>query len=309
MPFIAVPACCLASQVKQTELSWPANATRILYAGTVHGLPFDAHIKAAINGGFNAISLFPGVYWQSLDAGRRPADLRALLQAQGLQVAAVEPLLSWVPGWPAPGARMLPRHLADESMLFRMADELHAKTVIVAWSRRRVLPMQQWIDAFAALCERARDHGLSILLEFLPWTGIGRLQTAEQIVTAAGQSNGGLLLDTWHHHRSGGDHSALQTCSVQHIRAIQLSDARPRAGWFMPVETLTSRRIPGEGVIDLPVWLSVLKGLHCNASLGVEVFSRQLRRLPPEEIGLQAGRSLQTVVEQAELLHTRGEHA
>lgn len=290
-------------------MSWPVNATRVLYAGTVCGHSIHAHIHAAVNGGFNAITLFPRTYWQSLEAGQPPAELCTRVKERGLHIAAVEPLLDWVPGWPPHGARMLPRHLPAAPEAIRMAVELEARAVIVAWSRRRKLPIQQWVDAFGSLCHRAKQHNLEVWLEFLPWSGINDLGTAERIVTAAAQANGGLLLDCWHHHRSGGNENTLQACNARTIRAIQLSDARSRPGRWPILETLTRRRMPGKGVINLPAWLASLKKADCQASLGIEVFNCQLRKLAPQSIGHLAGQSLDKIIEQSQRVHARGRYA
>ena len=48
-------------------------------------------------------------------------------------------------------------------------------------------------------------------------------------------------------------------------------------------ETMEARRLPGEGAIDLVGLIRTLDGIGCSAPIGVEVFSAELRQLPPVE--------------------------
>ena len=49
----------------------------------------------------------------------------------------------------------------------------------------------------------AAGHGLTAVLEFMPWTAVRDLQAAREIVEAAGRPNGGILVDALHLDRSG----------------------------------------------------------------------------------------------------------
>jgi sugar phosphate isomerase/epimerase len=73
------------------------------------------------------------------------------------------------------------------------------------------------IERFARLCEIAAPLGLSVDLEFITWTDTPDLGAAVEIITAANQPNGGILIDTLHFCRS--------RCSVEALRAL------PRS-WF-----------------------------------------------------------------------------
>src|SRR5262249_61387056 len=65
-------------------------------------------------------------------------------------------------------------------------------------------------ESCARLCDRAREHGLLVHLEFLPWAGIPDLAMACEIVRGAARPNGGLLVDSWHLFRSGGEGPGLR---------------------------------------------------------------------------------------------------
>ena len=56
-------------------------------------------------------------------------------------------------------------------------------------------PSQGSYSTFAKLCELAKGYNLTCDLEFMPWTGVKALPDARDIVLAAGQENGGVLID------------------------------------------------------------------------------------------------------------------
>lgn len=264
----------------------------VLYAATVAGKRFEEHLVAANSGHFPAISLFPQVYWKARRAGHSDADLRAMLREHGVSVSTVEPLLNWVPGEHFPGSRLLPRHMPSEEAFYRLADAVGARELVVAWARKKRLPENQLVDAFAGLCLRAARHGLKVHLEFLPWTQVQNIGVALRIVAAAAQPNGGVMFDSWHHYRSGVGNAALTGINGQQVSATQFSDAPAKAGWIPQLETLRERRLPGEGDSDISGMMAALKASGCTAPWGVEVFSSQLQKLDAKTIGAKARASL-----------------
>ena len=57
------------------------------------------------------------------------------------------------------------------------------------------------------------------------------------------------------------------------IHVLQLDDAGPPADVDPMVETMTDRRLPGEGVVDLPALLAALDAIGADPVLAPEVFS------------------------------------
>jgi sugar phosphate isomerase/epimerase len=177
------------------------------------------------------------------------------------------------------GARALLAHGEDD--FYRVADALGARSINAALADPGELELDAVADAFAKLCDRAATHGLLVHLEFLPWTRIGDVAAAERIVERAGRANGGVMLDAWHHFRSGSPDTAIPAARVL---GIQLCDA-PALPEPDPIsETLHRRLVPGEGDADLVRLLRRLATGGCTAPIGVEVFSDVLAALPVREV-------------------------
>jgi sugar phosphate isomerase/epimerase len=265
----------------------------VLCAGTVTGASFAELVGAARAGGFDAVSLFPSQYEQAIGAGASPADLRSMLADNGLCIAELDPLLNWVPGHDfsaAPGMG-----IATEDEFYRIKDALGARSLNAVWA----LPEALLVDAFARLCERAARHELLVHIEFLPWAQIDNIKTALRVVQAADCRNGGIMFDSWHHFRSGVDDALLATLPGEKVIAIQLNDAPRQAEDNIVEETMLRRLMPGAGDIALPAIIRSLDTSGCTAPLGIEIFSAELQKLSPIEIGRTVGDSLRALVKQA----------
>ncbi len=273
----------------------------VLCSGTLRtGISFGERVAAAEAGGFSAISLWGRDYRVARDEGLSDRDVRLLLADHGLAVAELDPSWWWLPG---ASDVHIPPELDQERIfafgereLFAIAQGVGARSLNAvdvfggSWS------LDEAAAAFAGLCERAAEHGLLVHLEFLPWSRIPDLATAWQVVSAADQPNGGIMLDAWHYFRSGPDGALLRTIPGASILGVQLCDA-PAAPEPEPLHaTLHERLLPGEGGLALRSLVADLRETGTAAPLGVEVFSDVLHALDPVEVGRLAGSSLQDLL-------------
>jgi len=125
-------------------------------------------------------------------------------------------------------------------------------------------------ERFGALCDIAAEHGLGVDLEFMRFRVVGTLVHALDIVTRAGRTNGRLLVDVLHLHRSGGTAPMLTQVPAHRIGSVQLCDAPARdpgdAG--LVEEAREGRLFPGEGELPLA---EILAALPADVPISVEV--------------------------------------
>ena len=124
---------------------------------------------------------------------------------------------------------------------------------------------------FADLCDLAQQFGLRVDLEFMRWRAIGSLPQAEAIVREAGKTNGAILVDALHLHRSGGKPGDLIPLPARYLRAAQLCDAGadiPATEAAIIAEAREGRLPPGEGSLPLA---GLLDALPVDTSLSVEM--------------------------------------
>ncbi|MDJ0865496.1 MAG: sugar phosphate isomerase/epimerase [Myxococcota bacterium] len=271
----------------------------MLCGGTLLGADYRELLEAAVAGGFQAVSLWPRHYRSGRAAGHSDADLRALLADHGLVVADLDPLLTWLPAGVGGGIDPGPFAEADEREFFAIAEAVGARSLNAAQAFGATIDVDGAAEAFAGLCTRAREHGLGVTLEFLPWTGIRDVAVAAEIAERAGQPNGAVMLDTWHWFRGGADPEPLRRLDGARIGGVQINDAPADAPDDPVRETMEARRLPGAGDIDLPALIGLLDEIGSRAPIGVEVFSTGLAALPPPEVGRRCGEAARAVLQAA----------
>ena len=265
----------------------------VLCSGTIaRHTTFRARLEAAAVAGYSAVSLWGRDYQAARDEGYSDADLVALLDDHGLAVAELDPVWWWTPG--AAAFSIAPEHdpidvfRFREPDLFRIAGLLGARSLNAADVLGGDWSVADAAESFAALCERAAEHGLLVHLEWLAWSRVPDLATALEVVTLADRPNGGLNIDTWHCARTGTSAADLLAVPGGRVLAIQVNDGPAQAEENLIEATLHSRLVPGEGAFDLRGYLGALRSIGAAAPIGVEVFSDDLHALGPTEAARRA---------------------
>lgn len=272
----------------------------VLCAGTLGTAPLRAKLEAAAAAGFDGASIFVHELAQARAEGFVEADVRSLAADLGLGLAELDPLLDWLPA-----AGGLAVSGEGKSMAgFGVDDFLDAGELLGMRSINCALfgsvPVgpDQLAEAFAALCDRAADRGLLVNLEFVAFSQLPNLAAALDVVTRADRAGGGVMLDSMHQLRSGGDHASLCAAGAR-VNGIQLNDIPATAAPDPVAETMRSRLLPGEGDADPAGMLRALREGGCTAPVGVEVFSDALNALPPGEAAKRAAQSTRRVLGEA----------
>lgn len=253
--------------------------------------------EAAGRVGFSAISLSGGDYASARAEGMSDRDIRRLLADNGLQIAELDGVVDWLAPLPqTQGAGYdldIPFFGHAQDAFFAMADALGARSITAVDPFERTAPIDQMMEAFAMLCDRAAQHGLLVHLEFLSWGPVPDMQTAWDIVRGAGRANGGIMLDVLHLIRSGG-RGMLARVPGDRIFATQLCDGLlDRQGDCYA--DAANRDWPGQGQFEVTDLLRELRAKGCCAPLGVEVMGTVTAGLTPETLASKAYAALQAV--------------
>jgi sugar phosphate isomerase/epimerase len=266
----------------------------VLHAATLRNASFLELCDAAVAGGFRGVTFYPTQLRRARASGLSLHDLRAALDARGLELADLDPLLNWMPG-----DDFASELSATEAEHYEVAEALGARSLNVAQAFRPHVELDAAAEALAGVCDRAWEHGLIITLEYLPWAGIPDIATARAIVQRCGRPNASLMIDTWHTFRGPSTEAQLAALPGKWIGSIQLSDAPAQPSGDLATETTTARLLPGEGAIPLERWIRILDANGCRAPIGVEVFSDANDRLPPDEVARRCGEAARRVLERA----------
>lgn len=249
-----------------------------LCASTIDSAELFERIDAAARAGYDGIGLRPGHVARALKDGHSIDEIRGELSSHGLQVFEVGFLSDW---WLPDGEN--DKSLGHEDSLYRLKTALGGRHMMVIGG-----PLDQPLDVvaerFAGVCRRAADRGLTVALEFLPWTDTRTIEDAWRIVEASGEPNGGVVMDTWHFFRGGSTLEQLSSVPAARIPVIQLSDGPMATSGDELDDTFRLRRLPGAGEFDLTALFDGLATKGVLAPVGVEVLSDELRALDTQTV-------------------------
>jgi sugar phosphate isomerase/epimerase len=141
------------------------------------------------------------------------------------------------------------------------------------------------IERFCDLCDRARQYGLHVCLEFAIYTGVRTLADAARLVKQSACTNASVLVDALHFSRSGGWPADIAGVDPSLFRYAQICDAPaaiPTVSADLIREARTGRLLPGDGALPLR---DLVKALPATTVLGIEVPDRATTGLPASVSG------------------------
>lgn len=270
-----------------------------LCCGSLLQADFRGLAEAASKAGFSSISLWPTLFYPALEEGLSEQDMRTILADNGLHVTELDPLMSWLP-LDLSADDMAGSFLAfSEDDFYRMADALGARSLNLIQQAESPISDTERTDLISALCGRAQSHGLTVSIEFLPWSPIGNLEVALDLVRSVGCENFGVNIDTWHHFRSGGTVNQLARVDSSLITAVQLNDTAETPWDNIIEETSMGRLLPGEGHSDTHAVLNALFSAGVDVPLNVEVFSSDLMSIPAQQAAKKMADSMRRLLSPA----------
>lgn len=156
-----------------------------------------------------------------------------------------------------------------------------ARTIVVAGDDPDEARMT---ETYGLLCDAAAPFGLTINLEFTPWTTLNNAATASRIVTEAARANGEMLIDLIHVARSKTTLADIAAIDPTRMSYFQICDAPPGIPASREELLFTARQerlLPGEGGVDVA---GIIAALPDNLIVSVEVPSySRLAAMGPSE--------------------------
>lgn len=276
-------------------------ASYFTLAGAGVGQPprfgFAERIAAASAVGIRAIGMNIGDYEHCRSQGLTDADLRAIADDHGVQVAEIE----FLSGWAGAEGERAAAVATMEATLHHLADVFGARHMNVGHGAPKGTDydVARFASDFAGVCDRAAEHGLLVAFEPMPFFAVWHVGLAWDIVRTAGRPNSGVLVDSYHFYRGNPDPALIAAMPGDRIIAIQLEDIPLEAPCPLLEETTTRRLLPGEGEQDLVGFLRMLRTAGCTAPVGVEMLSNELWALDAATAAHRVATTTRSVIELA----------
>ena len=212
------------------------------------------------------------------------ATLRAMFADHGIDLLELEFLVGWIDdGEALATAEAVFQDMLDAAAAlgirhFKLGPDMEAR----AW------PHDRMSERFAALCRRAGEVNAQVVLEPMPWSNVADLDTAIDIVQAAGEPNGGLLVDIWHMARGGIHYDEVAKVPTGLIKHVELNDARAQVRGTLLEDTLNRRLFCGEGDFDVVAFVRALIQQGYDGPYGIEILSAAQRQRAIADVGRDA---------------------
>ena len=301
------------------------NSRLLLSAGTLPHASFTDRVAAAKQAGFDAISLFPAQYLKAMGKEKlKPDTMRDILVAHEISVDEVDPLLDWFGPTPSAqeelifeiarqlGARSInaPSAYAPDISLAQLTKALQQLARRGQEQGLRIdlefLPWTLVPDLRTAL-QVVKDTGqanVGVMLDCWHFfRGGDNIETVHNLSLDDAKRITSLQVNdapsqkqalNWRNRLA-----LVRAMITEVIDGIRISGAsqffkasaamhatRPDAMALMQ-EAISGRLLPGQGEMPVAPLLQALHQAGCEPTVGLEVFSLDLARLPASEIARQ----------------------
>ena len=221
-----------------------------LHTWTLDSTPLAEVLAVARRTGWGGVELRRLDFLRAREAGRTDADTLELVRRSGLPVACVGVELGWM--------------FADDAARRRILGsfEESCRWAVALGCPRLMSPVDFASGDLARAAEGVREagalaaaHGLRLAVEHQSQAPqLNTLARVRELLARAGHPAVGLLLDSYHLHRSPGGIRAIEDVTPAEIAYVQFSDV-PAA-----VEPgKTQPRLPaGQGTVPFPEFLALL---------------------------------------------------
>lgn len=249
-----------------------------LNSSTVRTTPLLRKIEVAAQAGYAGIELWHDDLNEFVANGGALRDVRKALDDHGLKV----PSTIMLKGWCEPDGSAYEQGIEECKQRLEQA-------VIVGAPHSIAGPPPGMIDyelagqRYAELLELGRDIGVLPAMEYLGFVqDVNSISKAMRIMELSGQTDATIVLDPFHDFRGGAGCGDIARLKGSQIAVCHFDDA---PGSPPPHEQHDPDRVmPGEGVIDLKRFVSLLKQTGYSGFVSLELFREDLWQSDPLEV-------------------------
>ena len=252
-----------------------------LHTWTLDSTPLPEALRVVRETGWDAVELRRIDFTRAAERGMDAEAVIQLVRGSGLSVSCVGVEHGWM--W-AEGdvRRRLLRVFAEQC---ERAARLQCTTVMspvdVGAGEPRVAAA-----SIKEVGEIAKRHGVRLAIEFNSQAGqLNRLDRLREVIALAAHPQCGLLIDSYHLTRSGGDPSQIAKLPGDEIAYVQVSDV-PASG-LEPGKVL-NRLPPGQGVVPFKEFFRTLVDVGYRGYVSYEAPNPAAWARPPTAVAQEA---------------------
>jgi sugar phosphate isomerase/epimerase len=241
---------------------------------------FRDRVETISRVGFKGIGIWHADLEHILET-RTLADMKRILDDNGIVHVELEFLLDWFMD-----GELKQQSDLQRAKLLAAAEALEARHIKVGDFFNRDVAMDKVAGSFAELCRDGANAGTRVIFEVMPFSMIDNLPGALEMLDAAGATNGGLMIDTWHVVKMGTPFTQVAAIPPQYLLGIELNDGylETPEGMTLNEETVGHRQFCGEGEFDMPAYMAAIDASGYDGPVGVEVINAKNRTRTLDEL-------------------------
>lgn len=252
-----------------------------LHTWTLDTTPLAEVLRVARRTGWDAIELRRIDFARATEKGQPAAEVLDLVRKSLLAVACVGVEFGWMFAEGAERKRLL-QAFAESC---RWAAELQCNMVMSPVDPGRG-DVHRAVASIREVGDIAAEDGVRLALEFNSQAEqFNTLDRVREVLTRAGHSHCGLLVDSYHLQRSGGHPRALQDLASGEIVYVQYSDV---PGDGLKPGMITDRLPPGKGTVPFAEFFQALEEKGYRGHLSYEAPNPLSWARDPEEVAREA---------------------
>jgi sugar phosphate isomerase/epimerase len=240
-------------------------------------IDFRERVSAAGRAGFKGFGIWHADLGHALQKYTLK-DMKKILDDNAIKHVELEFLMDW---WET-GEKKKQSDITKK-LLLEAAEALPARHVKVGEFVRSDCPMARLTEAFAALCKDAANHGTRICYEMMPFSTIDSVEKGVELVSGAGEKNGGICFDLWHLAKLRIPIEKIAATPRQYVVSIELNDGTYQCPWSLHEDTINHRLFCGDGEFDVKGFVSAMLAAGYDGPWGIEVLNAEWRKKPLSE--------------------------
>jgi len=280
----------------ELTMSSPLSSRLALHTWTLDTTPLGDALRAARDGGFNAVELRHADFKRCYEQGLANKQVMDLIRSCDIKVS----VMGTEYGVIFAKGEERERLFGSLDLVCANAAELGCPVVMVAPGMNPEGSIEEAAESFRRGGEIARKHGVKYALEFNSrHPVINKLSVGRRILALADHPSCGLLLDFYHMQCGGDGGRSFEDLPAKDIFTVQFSDVPP--GPISKVRSPTDRLPPGKGVVRWKEAFELLIEKNYQGYMSYEAPNPAQWNRPPLEVareGAEATRGLLAGLEQ-----------
>ncbi len=240
-----------------------------LSLNTLSHLDYESQLSVSRQGGFRAVGLHMARLEEYLYSAHTLDQAIECLTRNGLR--AIE--MQFLPDWLSARGRLREQMLRRAEYICSTMNLMGCPILIANALGEREYSQEVAQENFREICEIGSRYGVSIALEYLPWTSLNTMKQAWDVVRSVKRPNGGIVLDTFHYFKGHPVKAELYAVPIDRVFMVHLDDVEDVDADLVTL-TRKHRVAPGEGIFVFDEVLEYLFSQGYAGPFSLEVLNR-----------------------------------